>query len=206
MPGLSLHTDAFVLLRRPPGDSFQTCTMFSAGHGNLLVLQRLPGKSKDNRSAPLDLFDEAALELESSNQGRTWFLRGARLLTRFTGIGRSYDALRLASAFAALIARNAVPEESRAAVADLLRQVFNAFGDSSRADIVYFKAVYCFARDEGHPLKQHWLPTLPAADRTRVTQLLNRPLTEQTTAPDEVADLQARLDAWLRGYTELLLD
>lgn len=206
MPGLSLHTDAFVLLKRPPGDSFQTCTMFSAGHGNLLVLQRLPGKAKGGRLAPLDLFDEAALELESSNQGRTWFLREARLVNRFTGIGRSYDALRLASAFAALIARNTVPEESRAAVADLLRQVFNAFGDSPRADIVYFKAVYCFARDEGHPLKQHWLPALPAGDRTRVTQLLNRPLAEQTAAPDEVADLQARLDAWLRGYTELLLD
>lgn len=206
MPGLSLHTDAFVLLKRPPGDSFQTCTMFSAEHGNLLVLQRLPGNAKGGRLAPLDLFDEAALELESSNQGRTWFLREARLITRFTGIGRSYDALRLASAFAALIARNAVPEESLAAVAELLRQALNAFGDSPRADIVYFKAVYCFARDEGHPLKQHWLPTLPPPDRARVALLLNRPLTEQTASPDEVAHLQARLDAWLRGYTELLLD
>lgn len=206
MPGLSLHTDAFVLLKRPPGDSFQSCTMFSAEHGNLLVLQRLPGKSKERRSAPLDLFDEASLELESSNQGRTWFLRASRLITRSTGIGRSYDALRLASAFAALIARNAVPEESRAAVADLLRQAFTAFGASARADIVYFKAVYCFARDEGHPLKQHWLPTLPAADRTRVAQLLNRPLAEQNAANAEVAQLQEKLDAWLRGYTELLLD
>ena len=129
-----------------------------------------------------------------------------RLLNRATGIGRSYDALRHASAFAALIARNPVPDESRASVAALLRQVFAAFATGARPDIARFKAVYCFARDEGHPLKQQWLPTLPAADRALVADLLNRPLAAQTAEPAKVTRLQLRLEEYLRGHTELLLD
>lgn len=206
MPGLSLHTEAFVLLKRPPTDAFQSCTVFSSEHGNLLVLQRLPKKAGSSGLAPLDLFDETALILESSNQGQTWFVKEVRLLTRHAGIGRSYEALRTASAFAGLIARNPVPEESRAAVGDLLRQALTAFASTDRPDIAFFKAVYCFARDEGHPLKQQWVPTLPAADRGLVAELLNQPLAAQTAPAPAVERLQSRLREYLHGYTELLLD
>ena len=60
-----LQTDAFVLLKRPPADSFQSFNVFSAEHGALLILQRVAKKSA-NTSVALDLFDEASLDLESS--------------------------------------------------------------------------------------------------------------------------------------------
>jgi hypothetical protein len=206
VPAQSLTLDsAFVLLRRPPTDSFQNFTVFSADHGLLLVLQRLPKKSAA-RTTALDLFDETSLLLESSNQGRTWFVTEARILTRATGVGRSYDALRLASALAALIARNTVHEESRPAVAGLLRTAFAAFASDPRPDIVYFKSLYCFARDEGYPLKQQWFPTLSAADRTTATSLLNQPLAQQTAPPPAVARLHHRLEDYLRNHTEILLE
>ena len=88
MPGRQLQTEAFVLLKRPPTDSFQTFSLFSAEHGTLLALQRLPKKNAANHLA-LDLFDEVALSLETSNQGSTWFMKEVRLLARPTGIGRS---------------------------------------------------------------------------------------------------------------------
>lgn len=206
MPGLTLQTEGFVLLKRPPSDAFQTCTVFSPAHGKLLVLQRLPKKPGAGGLAPLDLFDEAALILESSNQGQTWFVKEVRLIARAAGIGRSYDALRLASAFASLLARNPVPEESRPAVGVLLRQVLAAFATGTRPDVAYFKALYCFARDEGHPLKQHWLPTLPADDRAVVAALLNHPLADQTAPGVTVERLRGRLEEYLRGHTEILLD
>ncbi|MCF7688879.1 MAG: hypothetical protein K9M98_14850 [Cephaloticoccus sp.] len=207
MPGLTLHTDAFVLLKQPPGDKFQTCTVFSEEHGTLLVMQRLPkAKPGGNAPAPLDLFDEATLILESSNQGRTWFVKECRLLNRAVGIGRSYAALVHASAFSALLARNHVSEESRGPVAALLRSAFAAFNTADRPDIAHFKALYCFARDEGYPIKQHWLPTLPAADRRMVTELLNQPIAGQTTAAASVLRLHNRLVEYLRGHTEILFD
>ncbi len=204
MAGPSLQTEAFVLHKRPPAESFQTFTVFSAEHGALLVLGRIA--KRNPASAPLDLFDAVALVLESSNQGRTWFIRESRLIARHTGIGRSYEALQLASDLAALVARNPVPEESRPAVADLLRGAFGAFESGVRPDIVYFKSLYRFARDEGYPLKQHWFPSLPAEDRGDVAVLLNRPLAEQTASAEAVLRLQRRLEEYLRGHTEILLD
>lgn len=205
MPAQSLQTDAFVLLKRPPADAFQTFTVFSAAHGVLLALQRLPKKSAATTTA-LDLFDEASLLLESSNQGRTWFVRETQLLTRPSGIGRSYEALRLASALATIVARNTVDEASRPAVAELLRVAFAAFGSGARPDIVFFKSLYRFAREEGYPLKEQWFPTLPIADRNEVARLLNRPLAEQSAAPDAVAHFQRRLEEYLRGHTEILVE
>lgn len=205
MPAQSLQTDAFVLLKRPPADAFQSFTVFSAEHGPLLALQRIAKKAATT-SVALDLFDEAALILESSNQGRTWFVKEARLIQRHGEIGRSYEALQLASALAAVVARNPGDEAGRGAVAGLLRGAFAAFGSGVRPDVVYFKSLYRFARDEGYPLKEQWFPTLPAADRAEVATLLNRPLAEQTAAASAVARLQRRLEEYLRGHTEVLLD
>jgi hypothetical protein len=167
------------------------------------VLQRLPRKSAPTAVA-LDLFDEAALVLESSNQGRTWFVKEARLLFRHAAIGASYETLL--RALAELVARNPVLEDSRRGVAELLRSAFAAFAAGGRADIIHFKALYRFARDEGYPLREHWFPTLPSADRAVVATLLNRPLAEQTATGEEVARLEGRLAEYLRGHTEILVD
>lgn len=205
MPAQSLQTDAFVLLKRPPTDSFQTLTVFAPEQGTLLAMQRI-GRKSPATSVTLDLFDEASLLLESSNQGRTWFIKEARLLSRPVDIGRSYEALLLASELAALIARNPVHEDSRTAVGELLRGAFAAFAAGPRPDIVYFKSLYRFARDEGYPLKQQWFPSLPAPDRAEVATLLNRPLAEQAATPEVVQRLRRRLEDYLRGHTEVLLD
>ena len=205
MPGLPLQTDAFVLSKRPPADTFQTFNVFSAEHGALLILQRL-GKKSGGTAVALDLFDEASLLLESSNQGRTWFVKETRLVTRHPDLGRSYETLVAASALASLVARNPVPEESRLAVASLLRTALAALAKGARPDIVYLKSLYCFARDEGYPLKQQWFPLLPAADRATVAPLLNRPLSDQTAPPAVVHALQRDLENYLRGHTDILLD
>jgi recombinational DNA repair protein (RecF pathway) len=205
VPAQSLQTEAFVLVKRPPADAFQLFTLFSPEHGSLTALQRI-SKKPGNSGTALDLFDEAALLLESSNQGRTWFIKEATLVTRRTDIGRSYDALRLASRLATLIARNTVHEESRAAVASLLRTAFAAFASAPRPDIVYFKSLYRFARDEGYPLKEQWFPTLPSTDRADVATLLNQPLAAQIASAPVVARLEARLEEYLRGHTEILFD
>jgi hypothetical protein len=208
VPGLPLQTDAFVLLKRPPSDAFQGFNVFSAEHGALLVHQRLPKRAANKNGSTtvaLDLFDEVSLRLESSNQGQTWFVQETRLLTRHADIGRGYETLCHASALGALVARNPVHEDSRTQVAALLRQAFASFAAGARPDLVWFKSLYCFARDEGYPVKQQWFPTLPAADREAVATLLNRPLAEQTATIAIVARLQRRLEEYLTGHTEILL-
>jgi Recombination protein O N terminal len=208
LPAVVLHTEAFVLLKRPPAEKFQSCTLFSPEHGLLPVFVRISTSASKQRLV-LDLFEEAAVQLESSNQGRTWFLREARVLARAASIGRSYEALRGASTFAALIARNSPAAEPNPRTGALLRGAFAAFAGPGDPAVVLFKSMYRFARDEGHPLPQQWLPSLPAGLRATAEHLLRTPLADLNAAaatPDALADLQRRLEEYLRGYTELLLD
>jgi hypothetical protein len=208
MPGPVLQADAFVLARRPPAESFQTLTVFCPIHGALIVLQRVPKKPSPGRLV-LDLFDEAALTLETPRAGGPWFVREARLLARPVDIGRNYDALRLASALATLVARNPVPAESRGQVGGLLREAFAAFASAAPPAVVYFKSLWRFARDEGHPVREQWLPGLSPLQRDEGARLLRTPLAAlagESRAAAMAADLTGRLEAYLRGHTELLLD
>ena len=205
MRGPSLTTDALVLRPWPPTDTFQTFTVFTPEYGALRILQRIPKKPSADHLA-LDLFDEVSLLLEGTPSGDAWFVKEARLLNRYAGIGRRYESLLGASTFAALVARNPGADESHPAVYALLRTAFTAFATSDRPDIVYIKSLYCFARDEGHPLKQQWFPALPAAGRTLAIALINQPLATQTAAPADVARLLQQLQDYLRHHTEIHLD
>jgi hypothetical protein len=151
----------------------------------------------------LDLFDEAELWLESSNQGRTWFITEHRLIRRHDGIGRSYEALKAAAALGILLGRNPVPDESRPAVAELLGTSLAALAAGGRPDIVWLKALYCLLRDEGYPVKQHWWPELTPADRDTAVQLLNQPLATQTADTATVARITRRLEDWVQAETEI---
>ena len=204
MPGQQLQTTAFILSKQLSGsDSFEQLTAFSGEHGVLHCLRRVaPSKTA---ATPLDLYDEAELWLESSNQGRTWFVKEHRFLQRHDGIGRSYDTLRAAASLTALVSRNPVSDESRPAVAELLRSSLAALATGGRPDITWLKALYCFLRDEGYPVKQQWWPGLPAADRDTAAQLLNQPLAAQTAATDTVAQITRGLEGWVHAETEIRL-
>ncbi len=204
MPGQPLQTTAFVLARQQSGsDTFESVSLFGAEHGIQPAHLRL--SKKPGSTAALDLFDEAEFWLESSNQGRTWFIKEHRLLSRHAGLGRSYDSLRCASALAALLLRNPVPDESREPIAALLRQTFAALATHDRADIVWLKTLFCLLRDEGYPVKQHWWPQLPADLRDPAAQLLNQPLAAQSTDAATVARLTRHLEDWLHAETEIKL-
>ncbi len=204
MPGQTLTTEAFVIEKRPPADAFQTFGLFSPEHGNLLALQRVPRKASSSHSSP-DLFDEVSVMLETSNQGRTWFMKEVRIDKRRTAIGRSYDALRFASALVSVISRNHVHEESRENVALLLRTSLDAFGTAARPDIVYLKSLYLFARDEGYPVKQEWAPSLRGGDASVATEILNRPLAAQDAAAHDVARIRQSLEGYLGERTEIVI-
>jgi recombinational DNA repair protein (RecF pathway) len=204
MPGQQIQTTAFILSKQPSGsDSFEQLTAFSAEDGLLHCLRR-QGQAKSS-STPIDLFDEAELWLESSNQGRTWFIKEHRFIQRHEGIGRSYDALRAAAALTTLISRNTVPDESRSSVVNLLRSSLSALATGGRPDITWLKALYCFLRDEGYPVKQQWWPALSASDREITAELLNQPLAVQTAPAATVTRVTSKLEQWVQAETEIRL-
>lgn len=205
MPGQQLTTVAFILGRQASGsDNFEQLTAFSEEHGPLLCLRRVTTKAATG-SPPLDLFDEAELALESPSQGRTWFIKEHRHLRRLPGIGRSYDALRAAAALATLITRNPVADESRAPVVALLRQSLGSLETGARPDLVWFKSLFVFLRDEGYPVKQHWWQQLASVERDAAAQILNQPIAGQNPERATVTQLTQRLEAWVAADTEIRL-
>jgi len=192
-----------VIEKRPAADAFQAMALFSAEHGVLRALQRVLTKSRTPQPVP-DLFDEVSAIMETSNQGRTWFVREVRILERRPGIGRSYEALRRASALAAVVGRNPVQEESRQSVALLLRTALDSFARAERPDIVYLKSLYVFARDEGYPVKQQWLPSLSPADRAVAVAALGQPLGEKGPGANDVDRMIRGLEAYLASNAELI--
>lgn len=204
MPGRTLQTTGFVLQKPPPADRFQAVLLFSAEHGQLHCFQRLSSRQP---VATLDLFDEIAGSLTSSNQGRTWFFSELRVLRRFAGIGLSFAALKEASAFSALLARNPVHEDSHGAAYALLGTALQAWGDGARPDVVALKSLYSFARTEGYPVKEDWAAGLRGSDREAARGLLNLPLAANAAAdPDAAARILESLRRYVRQNTEILFD
>ena len=209
MPGPLHQTDAHVLAKADHAGDHTVLTCFSFGDGLFTALLRPPRGAKTDTAPAPDLFDRLALVLEhgKGSSGGPWFVREHRLLARHASIGRDYEPLAAASRLARVVARNPVPEDSRAAIDALLAQAFAAFArPDARPDLVYFKSLYLLARDEGLPLKQEWLPSLPVGDRTLAASALNLP----AAAPDaplaaDLARLTKRLETYLVGEHDLFI-
>ena len=210
MSGPTLQTEAHVLALAPHAGDHLVLTCFSPADGILTALLRPVRNQKTDTSPSPDLFDRLALTL---NHGRSapgagpWFVREYRLLTRHATLGRDYATLASASRLALLVTRNPVPEDSRAAIDALLTQAFAAFARAgTRPELIYFKSLYCLARDEGLPLKQEWLPALPAGDRALVATALNQPASSPEPAAPDLARLTKRLEAYLSSSHDLRFD
>ena len=204
MPGPIHQTEAYVLARDAHTGDHLVLTCFSPADGLLTALLRATRSQKPDTPPAPDLFDRLALSLEhgrGSPSGGPWFVREHRLLLRHAAIGRDYEPLAAASRLARLVVRNPGPEDSRAALDALLGQAFAAFArPGARPDLVYLKSLYLLARDEGLPLKQEWLPSLPPGDRALVAAALSLPADAPGAPPAaDLARLVKRRETSLAG-------
>lgn len=208
MSGPAHQTEAHLLSLAPHTGDHVVLTCFSPADGLFHALLRPPRGAKTDSAPAPDLFDRLALDLrhaKGASAGGPWFVREHRILARHAGVGRDYPTLAAASRLARLITKNPVPEDSRLAVDALLAQAFAAFArPGARPDLVFFKSLYCLARDEGLPLKQHWLPSLPPADRTLVASALSLPSdAADAPPPQDLARLTKRLETYLTTEADL---
>jgi hypothetical protein len=185
-------------------------TCFSPTDGLLTALLRPSRNQKQDTSPAPDLFDRLALTLQhgrNSPGDGPWFVREHRLLVRHAAIGRDYPTLAAASRLARLVTRNPGPQDSRAAIDALLAQAFAALTRAgTRPEAIYFKSLYCLSRDEGLPLKQEWLPALPASDRALVAAALNQPADSPAVALADLTRLTKRLESYLVAEHDLVID
>jgi len=201
--GLSLQAQGYVLEKPPRGDRFQPLVLFSREQGLLRCYLRV---STRNPGPAIDLFDELSVTLTSSNQGHTWFFKELHVERRHSGIGLRFEALAEASAFAALIVRNPVHEESREGICKLLNEALPALATGAPPAIVGLKALYSFARSEGYPVKEDWLAGLRGSERDHAVALITTPLAKMIVGHvDHAPRILSRLRKYLRETTELTI-
>ena len=203
MPGKLLSTEGFVLDRQETGESYRRYQVLSSEQGLLLCLKRQAVK-RAPKSQP-DLFDLAALELEQPARSKSWFIREYRLLKRHAAIGRSYEALRYASEFARILVKNLEHLESFTDIYNLCNRAFSSWEAGTRPDVVFFKCLYVFARQEGYAVKQQWLASLDPKMGDIVTGILNRPVEAQNSETETVENLIKELRVWMAGHTDILV-
>ena len=211
MPGPLHSTEIHVLAKATHAGDQLILTGFSPEDGLLTTLLRLPRASAPAANPAPDLFDRLALTLEhgrGSPVGGPWFVREHRLLMRHSTIGRSYEALGAASRLARVITRNPGAQDTRADIDALLTRAFAAFArPAARPELVFLKSLYVFARDEGLPLKEEWLPLLPPADRDLAAAALALPAdAHEAPAAVDLARLTQNLASYLAAEHDLTVD
>lgn len=204
MPGPTLLIDGYVLLREPTGEKWVRITLLSPESGVVHFLQRI--SSRTLSSSPVDLFDRVTATLERRTPSGSWFAREVRVIARHPGLGRRYRALREACVFARILSVNPVHEDSRTSVFDLMGHALRAWEGGDREDVVAFKCLYVFARDEGYAVKEGWWPQLPEQERVRAASLVNLPIRDQEIDPEQVVSIRRSLEHYLVHYTDIRLE
>lgn len=197
-----------LLLRiEPHAEKFSRLVLLTAEFGLVTVLRRLPTKPGPALNPSPDLFDSAALQLDqpsASSQG-LYFLREYSLLRRRPGTGQNWARLQAASSYAGLLARNAQHLDNFPALLAEAETVFDHLESSPHPDLVFFKALYRFLRDEGLPVRQSWWEDLPPPQQDAARLLLNQPIPPPGPPPDALEPLLASLLRWTRANTAILV-
>jgi recombinational DNA repair protein (RecF pathway) len=199
------HEETLVLKTEPTGESFLKLHLLSVESGIFLCLKR--NSKRPSSSTTPDLFDQAAVLLESSQQGTMRFVKEYQLIRRREQIGLNYHSLSKAAQFSQLLVHNAahMPESER--LFDLSSRAFDAFAAGKAPEVVLLKSLYVLLKDEGYPVREAWWPTLAPELRREAARRLKTPAPDRLERPErETCErIEAHLTRWMHHNTDLIL-
>ena len=117
--------EALILKTEPSGESFLKLHVLTAESGIFLCLKRLSKKA--DRSTTPDLFDQAAVMFETSQQGTMRFVKEYQLIRRRERIGYNYRCLQNASRLSRLLVSNAAHMPESEVLYELTARALDAF-------------------------------------------------------------------------------
>lgn len=197
MPESKIATNAILLTRSESGERGLLLILLTAERGILRAFKRTSARGK--KPIP-DLFDESSLLLSKAKTSDLWFVDEYTVLKRRPQIGSNYRAFQYACRYAIVLSRNIFDASESSSWITQLRQVLDAWETGKHPEIVYFKALYLFARQQGIPVKEDWLASMKN-DGEPVRSLLRLPLAEQTAGPPAVVKWIHSLENYLsRNY------
>lgn len=191
--------EVLVLGRETGGEATWRTDCLGLATGRLVIWQRAGTARRGQALAQLDLFDDAEVVASRRDPHAPRFLREviphpsakAQLVA-------NYRAFQAGALWNRWLCRNLPIEHPVPELHSLTRQTWQALNLGHLPALVLLKALFRWARDEGHPVGADWLPRLPTNTRAATTIWLSRPLAE---AQADEAEVQASLDT-LRSYLQ----
>ena len=197
--------ESLVLKTAPSGESFLKLYLLTIQNGVFLCLKRIPKKALHS-SIP-DIFDQALITLETSQQGTMRFVKEYQITQRREQIGHNYRSLSSASFFSQLLVSNAAHLPESKTLFNLTARSFDAFAAGKVPEIVLLKSLYLVLTNEGFPVRESWWPTVPS----NLTSLAKRQL--RASAPMQIDAGEKKhcqgicdhLIDWMRLHTDLIV-
>ncbi len=199
------YEEALVLKTEPSSESFIKLYVITAETGIFLCMKRVPKRA--NSSTIPDLFDTAAILLETSQLGTMRFVKEYQLRQRRDVIGQNYRSLRSASRLSQLLVKNASHMPESEWLFRLTERAFDAFAAGKVPDVVLLKSLYLLLKDEGYPVRESWWPTLRADLRETAKRLLSKPSPAHIDKPEQNTCklIEQHLTHWMRHQTDLII-
>jgi recombinational DNA repair protein (RecF pathway) len=192
--------EGIVLSRVETGENHLRVSLFCISEGLQVALLR----NKRDKSHPLpDLFDLVELVLQKAQPNGLPFVRESRVLTKRRELALRHDRFQAASDLALLYLYNGRHLLEPQPLFSLLEIALSSLCAGAYPQAVFFKALFLFARKEGLPVKESWLPGLVERDRSIALSVLGHPVAAEIKVPGELATLVESLRQWLNSETEL---
>ena len=192
-----------VLSRETTGERFFRIQMFDQTSGLRAVLFSSPGK-RSSKLPPPDLFDDImCLTNPKQSEQSIPFARDFERVHSY----RELTALPAHFLTAGEIARFYLANGSHlldpAPQLKLLRTSLGSLIRATFSKVVLLKLFFCFARNEGLPVRESWLAGLGSDLRENAREVLQCPVKEVVVEKERVEDLLHTLQIWMNTETEL---
>jgi hypothetical protein len=192
--------EGIVLSRVETGENHLRLSVFCGSEGLQVALLR---KSRGKSPSPPDLFDQAELVLQTTQTTGLPFIRESRVLAKRRELALRHSRFKVASDLALLYLHNGRHLLEPKPLFNLLEIALSTLCEGGNPEGVFFKALFLFARNEGLPVKESWLPGLTKSDRSIARFALDHPVGVEGKASSELVSLIESLRLWLNSETEL---
>ena len=193
--------EGVVLQVTSTGDNHSRLALFTAEHALQSVILRKSRKL--GLSAHPDLFDdlECTLKPPSSGSGLP-FVREWNVPSKRFFLAQDHRVFSTAADIARLFLDNGNHLLEPEPHYQLLIKSLHAL-QPGKSCLVHIKTLFVFARTEGLPVKQAWLPELSRETRRHAQYILSTKMADFTQVPDGVDIILKSLQDWLNAETEL---
>lgn len=196
--------EALVLKTALSGESFLKLYLLTTSNGVFLCLKRISKKAQE--TSP-DIFDQASITLETSQQGTMRFVKEYQITKRREQIGHNYKSLSSASYLSHLLISNAEHLPESKTLFNLTVRAFDAFAAGKVPEIVLLKSLYLVLTNEGFPVRESWWPSIPSNLNSLAKNLLQQSAPMQIDAVEKkhCQEIYEHLILWIRVHTDLIL-